>query len=141
MIPDWLSQENAPLSLPSLSRRDGMGSNVKGIDNAAVAGCRCKVLGAGRKSFVERTIDGAAGFLRDTVLTDAVARRGGLLQALDPRVKIITIIALIVSVSIMRSPVTIWGAYCFTLLLAVASSVSLSYFIKRVWLFVPFFPP
>ena len=49
MIPDWLSQENAPLSLPSLSRRDGMGSNVKGIDNAAVAGCKCKVLGGEEK--------------------------------------------------------------------------------------------
>ncbi|HTY21128.1 MAG TPA: cobalt ECF transporter T component CbiQ [Geobacteraceae bacterium] len=139
MIPDWLAQENASAPLPPLPRQGRKGSKTKGISNEDVAGCKCKALGAGRKGFVERTIDGAVGFLRDTVLTDAIARRGGLLQALDPRVKIITIIALIVTVSIMRSPVTIWGAYGFTLLLAVASSVSLLFFIKRVWLFIPIF--
>lgn len=114
MIPDWLAQDNVAALLTARTHSGG-------------------------KSFMERTIDGAAGFLRNAILSEAVAKRHGLLQALDPRVKLITILALIVSVSLMSSPVTIWGGYLFVLLLAVASSVPLLFFIKRVWLFIPLF--
>jgi len=48
-------------------------------------------------------------------------------------------LALIVCVSLMMSPVTIWGLYLFVLLLVAASSVPLLFFIKRVWLFIPLF--
>jgi cobalt/nickel transport system permease protein len=114
MIPDWLAQDNPPASLPSSSRSTGA-------------------------DFVERTIDSAARFLREAILTEASARHRGLLQALDPRVKLITLLAVIVCVSVMRSPVTIWGVYCLALLLAVASSLPLLSFLKRVWLFIPLF--
>lgn len=114
MIPDWLAQDNVTVPAPAGRRRGG-------------------------KGFVERTIDGAAGFMRDAILTEAMANRRGLLQALDPRVKLITVLALIVGVSLMKSPGTIWGVYCFTLLLSIASSVPLWFFIKRVWLFIPIF--
>ena len=114
MIPDWLAQDSSSVPLPASSHR-------------------------GRSGFVEKTIGNAAQFLRDTMVSESVARRSGLLQAIDPRVKLITLLAIIVSVSIMRSPLTIWGVYGFTLLLAVASSVSLLFFIKRVWLFIPLF--
>jgi len=114
MIPDWLAQDSSSVSLPAPSHRGSAG-------------------------FVEKTIANAAHFLRDTMVSESVARRSGLLQAIDPRVKLITLLAVIVSVSIMRSPIVIWGVYLFTLLLAVASSVSLIFFIKRVWLFIPLF--
>jgi cobalt/nickel transport system permease protein len=114
MIPDWLAQDNPPMPISASSRSTGT-------------------------LFVERTIDSTGRFLRDAILTEAVARRKGLLQALDPRVKLVTLLAIIVCVSIMRSPVTIWGVYCFTLLLAVVSALSLLSFIKRVWLFIPIF--
>jgi cobalt/nickel transport system permease protein len=114
MIPDWLVQDCSTIPLPASPHRGSAG-------------------------FVEKTIGNAAHFLRDTMVSETVARRGGLLQAIDPRVKLITLLAIIISVSIMRSPITIWGVYVFTLLLAVASSVSLIFFIKRVWLFIPLF--
>ncbi len=114
MIPDWLTQDSSSVPLPVPSHRGSAG-------------------------FVEKTIGNAAHFLRDTMVSESVARRSGLLQTIDPRVKLITLLAIIVSVSIMRSPFTIWGVYGFTLLLAVASSVSLLFFIKRVWLFIPLF--
>jgi cobalt/nickel transport system permease protein len=114
MLPDWLEQDNTSIPLPLRTRRGG-------------------------KSFVERTIDGAASFMREAIISDSVANRRGLLQALDPRMKLVTVLALIVSVSVLRSPATIWGVYCFTLLLAIASSVPLWFFIKRVWLFIPIF--
>jgi cobalt/nickel transport system permease protein len=114
MIPDWLAQDCSTIPLPTPPNRV-------------------------RSGFVEKTIGNAAHFLRDTLVSESVARRGGLLQAIDPRVKLITVLAIIVSVSIMRSPIVIWGVYVFTLLLAVASSISLIFFIKRVWLFIPLF--
>ncbi len=114
MIPDWLAQDSSSVPLPASPHR-------------------------GRSGFVEKTIGNAAHFLKDAIVSEAVARRSGLMQALDPRIKLITTLAIIVSVSIMRSPLTIWGVYGFTLLLAVASSVSLLFFIKRVWLFIPLF--
>jgi len=114
MIPDWLAQDN--VAVPVSSRRRNFG-----------------------KVFVERTIEGTARFLRDAILSEVIAKREGLLQSLDPRVRLVTILVLIVCISLMKSPVTIWAVYLFVLLLAVASSVSLLFFIKRVWLFIPLF--
>jgi cobalt/nickel transport system permease protein len=114
MIPAWLAEENAAIPVSGKRRSAG-------------------------KGFVERTIDGTARFLRDAILSEAIAKRQGLLQALDPRVRLCTLLTLIATVSLMRSPVTIWGVYLFVLLLAVSSSVSLLFFIKRVWLFIPLF--
>lgn len=114
MIPGWLAQDNVAVPVSSVSRKGG-------------------------KGFVERTIKGTARFLRDAILSEAIAKRQGLLQALDPRVRLVTILVLIVCVSLMKSPVTIWGMYLFVLLLAAGSSVSLMFFVKRVWLFIPLF--
>lgn len=114
MIPDWLAQDSSSVPIPAHVHR-------------------------GRVGFVEKTIGGAAHFLRDTLISEDIARRRGLLQAIEPRVKLITILTLIVSVSIIRSPIIIWAVYGLTLLLAVASSISLSFFLKRVWFFIPLF--
>jgi cobalt/nickel transport system permease protein len=115
MIPEWLAQDSSSIPQHVVTTH------------------------AGRAGFVERTINNAAKFLGDTILSDTTAKRSGLLQAIDPRIKLITILVIIVSVSLMRSPLTIWSIYCLTLLLAVGSSVSLLFFIKRVWLFIPLF--
>lgn len=114
MIPDWLSQDSSSVSVPAPLHR-------------------------GSAIFLDRTIGSAAHFMRETIVSEEIARRKGLLQAIDPRVKLITMLAIIVCVSIMRSPIIIWAVYGLTLLLAVASSISLSFFLKRVWFFIPLF--
>jgi len=139
MIPDWLTQDNLPLDTPPLTRQGAKSLSKKNVSSDAVGDCQCMALTKGKKGFVERTIDSAAGFFQETILTEAFAGRVGLLQALDPRVKLITVLCIIVSVSVMRSPAIIWGVYGFTLILAIASSIPLMFFIKRVWLFIPLF--
>ncbi|HVN70397.1 MAG TPA: cobalt ECF transporter T component CbiQ [Desulfomonilia bacterium] len=114
MIPDWLTQDCSSVPMPASLDR-------------------------GRSGFVEKTINNAARFLRDTMVSETIACRNGLLQAIDPRIKLITLLVVIISVSILRSPIVIWGIYGLTLLLAVASSISLLFFLKRVWLFIPLF--
>jgi len=62
-----------------------------------------------------------------------------LLQALDIRVKLFSFLFLILIISLLRTPQTLWVLYGLSLVLAILSRVSLGLFLKRVWLFVPLF--
>jgi cobalt/nickel transport system permease protein len=92
-----------------------------------------------RKSFLEKTLKAINYFFRDGILSEEYANRKGMLQQIDPRVKIVSFVSLIVVVSLLRSPFLITGLYIFVLLLAVLSKISLKFFIPRVWLFIPLF--
>lgn len=139
MIPDWLVKDNAIERQPVATRHNGEGCAQSTCCSSATAGGARKTFIGVRKGFVERTINNAAEFLRNTLLAETVAKGPGLLQRLDPRVKIITLLGLVFCISVLRSPATIWGLYLFTLILAGASSVSIWFFLKRVWLFIPLF--
>jgi cobalt ECF transporter T component CbiQ len=102
--------------------------------------CPCGCIGKRRRgSYVDRTIDGASGVLRRALFTDDVAAEDGLLQRLDPRAKLVSLVIALVAVSLLRSLVFLALAYGLTLVLARASSISVAFFVKRVWLFVPIF--
>ncbi len=104
------------------------------------AGCACGPSGFRRKvSVVEKTLDGIAGALRASLFSEQVADRPGLLQRTDPRVKTVGMVALLVTVGLARSAMVLLALYIFTLFLAVTSRVSLGFFVKRVWLFIPIF--
>ena len=67
------------------------------------------------------------------------ARDAGLFQSLDARVKVISTLALLISVSFSRSLWVIASIYLLTLLFAWTSAIPADYLIKRVWLALPFF--
>lgn len=92
-----------------------------------------------RVKFLDKTLLAAAQVAEQSLLSEVYARRQGLLQALDVRVKLVSFLCLIVLVSVFRTPQTIWVTYGFGLVLAFSSGVPLWFFIKRVWLFVPLF--
>jgi cobalt/nickel transport system permease protein len=92
-----------------------------------------------KNDFIERSILGALSFLKDSVLADDIASRRGLLQALDPRVKAITILLILIQVLLAKSIVVILCIYGLCLLLSVLSNIRLSYFLKRTWFFIPIF--
>ena len=102
--------------------------------------CPCGCIGKRRKgSFVEKTIRGATGLLQQALFNDDVARQPGLLQRLDPRAKLVSLIVLLVAAALVRHIPVLIAAYGVTLALAVASRLSLAFFVKRVWLFIPIF--
>lgn len=102
--------------------------------------CPCGCIGRRRKgNVVEKTLLGTSTVVRQALFADDVARERGLLQALDVRVKILTIVALLVTTAFARSIPMLIVLYALTLVLAVASRLSLWFFLKRVWLFVPLF--
>jgi cobalt/nickel transport system permease protein len=105
-----------------------------------VAMCPCGCIGKRKKgSFVEKTLAGGAGVLRQAMFSEDVARGGGLLQRLDPRVKMVSLLVLLVVAALVRHVPVLVGMYAVTLGLAAASRLPLGFFLKRVWLFIPIF--
>jgi cobalt/nickel transport system permease protein len=115
LAPDWLVRSEAEL---------------------CPVGCIGKRKKAG---LVAKTLQGAAGLLRHALFSEDVAAEPGLLQGLDPRVKLLTLFGLLVVAAFLRSVPMLVTMYLATFGLAAASRLSLWFFVKRVWLFVPIF--
>ncbi len=92
-----------------------------------------------RRNVLEGTLGDISHALSQSLFAEEVARRPGWLQSLDPRVKIVTILALLIAVSLSRNLWVIVAIYGVAVVLAAVSSISLGLFVKRVWLFMPFF--
>ena len=92
-----------------------------------------------KNRFVERSIENAVDFFKDAVFSEEIARSKGLLQSLGPRLKI-TLLAILLIVTIfaqsLRSLIVL---YAVGVMLALLSRISILYFLKRVWLFIPIF--
>lgn len=102
--------------------------------------CPCGCIGTRRKrSFIEKTMGGAAGLLRQAMFSEDSAGSPGVLQRLDPRVKLVTLVGLLIVTAFVRQLPVLVGLYAVTLGLAAMSRLSVSFFIKRVWLFIPIF--
>lgn len=114
MIPDWMRE----------------------IDSGP---CRYPEAYHGKKGFVGKTIDGIFGFLQEAFVSETYAKRDGLLQSLDPRAKLISILAVIFASSVVGDLGLLILVYLATLLFAYLSKIDVLFFIKRVWLFIPIF--
>jgi cobalt/nickel transport system permease protein len=68
-----------------------------------------------------------------------MAARRGLLQRLDPRLKVLSFASFILLASLVDSLYVLAGLYALALGLAVAGRIPLGRFIIRVWVFMPFF--
>jgi cobalt/nickel transport system permease protein len=102
--------------------------------------CQCVSIGKRRKgSFVAKTLAGASGVLRQAISSEEVAAQKGLLQRIDARVKLVTLIGLLIAVGLLQWLPLLVVAYAMTLGLAAASRLPVWSFIKRVWLFIPIF--
>jgi cobalt/nickel transport system permease protein len=100
--------------------------------------CAC----CGRRSrtdFVDRTIAGGGRVLRTAMFSSDLASEDGFLQRADPRVKVVSAVALLVVASLTRHVSVLVGLYGSTLVLAARSRVPLRSLVTRVWCFVPLF--
>jgi cobalt/nickel transport system permease protein len=92
-----------------------------------------------RSNVLEHTLHRISESLERGLFAEEISSRSGLLQSLDPRVKVIATLALLLGVSLSRSLAVIAALYALALLLAWRSAVPAGFFIKRVWLTLPFF--
>jgi cobalt/nickel transport system permease protein len=109
------------------------------MKNVEVGACPCCTVGAGKKGFLGKTLDGLFRFLGETLTSESYSRRRGLLQSLDPRAKLVSILALIVATTTVKDLYLLLVVYGLILAFAYTSKMSVPFFIERVWLFIPIF--
>ncbi len=83
---------------------------------------------------IAKTVRGFTGALGQTLVSERTARRHGLLQALDPRVKLVGLLGLVVTAALSRRLAVLAALFGLGIVLAVASRLSLRSLAKRVWL-------
>ena len=102
--------------------------------------CPCGGIGTRRKgNVIEKTINGGSRLVRQVLFAEDVAATDGLLQRLDPRVKLVTLLGLLITTAFVHHVSVLIGLYAVTLAMATAAGLSLGLFVKRVWLFIPIF--
>jgi len=117
MLPPWFQRNGSPVYEP----------------DPALANRKIRLL------FLDRSLRAVAGLMREFLFADIYAQRDGYLQKLDPRVKLLTLLAWVVLVSYLQSLPWIFGLYGVSLGLALLSRIPPSFFIRRVWLVLPLF--
>ena len=86
------------------------------------------------RGVVERSLASFVGALEQAFYAEELARRNGLLQKLDPRVKLVAILPLIVIAALARRLWVIAALFAVAVAIALLSNVPLSALAKRVWL-------
>jgi cobalt ECF transporter T component CbiQ len=89
-----------------------------------------------RHSFLERTLRGFTRAVSKALQSEHAASQPGLLQQLDPRVRVIGILALVIAVILCRRLEAIAAILLIAITIAVASRVSIASLAVRVWLVV-----
>lgn len=92
-----------------------------------------------RGSVLEHTLHGITEALERALFAEELSAKAGFFQSLDPRVKLLAVLAFLIAASFSPSLILLSGLYLLTLVLAVASSIPAGFFIRRVWLALPFF--
>ena len=93
----------------------------------------------GRIGWLESTLTGITGNIERAIFTEQHARSAGWLQRRDPRAKMVGSLVAIVAASLCASIAGLAVLYVATLAAARASRVPFGFFVKRVWLGIPFF--
>ena len=89
-----------------------------------------------RINFIERTLANLTKDLEYALMAEELAKTEGLLQKLDPRVKVIGALILICTIALSHQITIILLVFLFTLILALLSRVPLLILARRVWLSV-----
>ncbi len=142
----WANLWSAPLAdytIPALDANLGyIFSAMLGIAAVVIAIFALGWLFGSRpatRGFVEKTLGDITNALEQTLFAEEIARRDGFLQRLDPRAKLLGAIVLLIAISASQNLGVIAALYVLTLPLAYASRVPMGFYLKRVWVFMPFF--
>jgi cobalt/nickel transport system permease protein len=86
------------------------------------------------RGVVERSLASFVDALEHAFYAEELAKKNGLLQKIDPRVKIVAILPLIVIAALSRRLWVIAVLFVIAIMIALLSKVSLGTLAKRVWL-------
>jgi len=88
------------------------------------------------RRILERTTAGFARAITRAMLSERTARRRGLLQSLDPRVRVVGLFALVLAVTLVHKITVVAALFGLAVMLALSSRVDLLTLATRVWLVV-----
>lgn len=89
-----------------------------------------------RNRAITATLLGITRALGHALVSEQVARQRGLLQALDPRVRVAGLLAMALAVTLSHRISVVLALFCVALLMALLSKVRLATLATRVWLVV-----
>ena len=87
----------------------------------------------GGRSLARKTANAVAGAVSDVVRNEDLAARRGLLQALDPRIKLLTLVLFAVTATLVHSIWMLLALIAVTIALAASSRVAVASFERKVW--------
>jgi cobalt ECF transporter T component CbiQ len=90
-------------------------------------------------NFVERTLSSLVSAMERALHAEELAHAKGLLQRLDPRIKVVGILALVIAAAMAHRLWVIGAVFAVALTMAAMSRVSLGILVKRVWVAVLLF--
>jgi len=92
-----------------------------------------------RQNFLGKSIRQMKRALAEELLTEHYASRDGLLQSMNPRIKLITAVLLIIVTGLIRNIPILLVLWAFTVLLMFLSHLPIIKLQKRIWGFIPLF--
>lgn len=92
-----------------------------------------------RRGFLEKTVEGLHAATERALLAEEIARGGGFLQRLDPRAKLLGLLALIIASTAAKTFPVLGALFALAMLLAALSHVPARELAGRVWLSAFFF--
>jgi len=90
-------------------------------------------------NFIDRTIAAAASLVKESVFSEGTASRKGLMQGLDARFKVFSVLAFIICALFIKHTILLLALYALCILLTLLSRVNLLFFLKRTLPFIPLF--
>lgn len=112
MLPEWMKMDFGP---PASEVREHKNSN----------------------KYLARTLRHINQTILDDLITEHYAAQNGLWQKIDPRLKLVSALALIILAGATRSLGVLLALWVFTVLMMYCSKLPLLVFQKRVWGFIP----
>lgn len=91
------------------------------------------------RSFLERNLARLTGVLQESVFAEEAALLPGWLQRMDPRVKLAGFLLILIASAFSHSMMIVVGLLAFSLVLAAGSRLFGLSFLRRVWIFMPFY--
>jgi cobalt ECF transporter T component CbiQ len=89
-----------------------------------------------RGDFLASTVLGFARALAHAIASEQLARQSGLLQLLDPRVRVAGLFFMVLAVMLSHKIAVVGGLFLVAVLIAVLSRVRIGLLAKRLWLAV-----
>ncbi|QBD78549.1 cobalt ECF transporter T component CbiQ [Ktedonosporobacter rubrisoli] len=89
--------------------------------------------------WIGQTLSGISGAIEQAVFTEEHTRKNGWLQGIDPRAKLGMFLVTVLAASLANSLLILLFLYLILLWIARRSQIPFDFFVRRVWVGIPFF--